>query len=191
MMWQTIVVLQYCRRSINFLNYWFTDTCTRTWKVSWRIVITALLRAGRLFWIYSNTLLLIWSHLKMSDRWIQFTRTFLRPLIRCVIVGSWIKCRLILSHFTVSGWVLTFLVESSAVFLGIFWSVREFHRAAIWGHSVSFGLWMRSLGFLGTCGCFFMLTTWNCFLHCVVSVFYRAYWWKGFGNAGVCKEVKT
>jgi hypothetical protein len=28
-----------------------------------------------------------------------------------------------------------------------------------WGHSVSFGICMRSLGFLGTCGHFFMLTT--------------------------------
>jgi hypothetical protein len=42
------VVLQYCRRSVKFLNYWFTDTCTRTGKVSWRIVNTAFLRAGRL-----------------------------------------------------------------------------------------------------------------------------------------------
>jgi hypothetical protein len=40
------------------------------------------------------------------------------------------------------------------------WSLRAFRRAAIWGHSVSFGLWMRSLGFLGTCVYFFMLT-WN------------------------------
>jgi hypothetical protein len=39
---------------------------------------------------------------------------FLRPLIKCVIVCSWIKCRLMLSHPVVSGWVLTFLVESSA-----------------------------------------------------------------------------
>jgi hypothetical protein len=30
MMCQTIVVLQYYRRSVSFLNYWFTDTCTRT-----------------------------------------------------------------------------------------------------------------------------------------------------------------
>jgi hypothetical protein len=27
---RTIVVLQYCRWSVNFLNYWYTDTCTRT-----------------------------------------------------------------------------------------------------------------------------------------------------------------
>jgi hypothetical protein len=26
------------------------------------------------------------------------------------------------------------------VFLGIFWSLRAFHKAAIWGRSVSFGL---------------------------------------------------
>jgi hypothetical protein len=30
MMCRTIVVLQYCRRSASFLNYWCTDTCTRT-----------------------------------------------------------------------------------------------------------------------------------------------------------------
>jgi hypothetical protein len=30
MMCRTIVVLQYYRRLVNFLNYWFTDTCTRT-----------------------------------------------------------------------------------------------------------------------------------------------------------------
>jgi hypothetical protein len=50
----------------------------------------------------------------MGVRWIQSTRTFVRPLIRSVIVCSWIKPRLMLSHPTVSGWVLTFLVESSA-----------------------------------------------------------------------------
>jgi hypothetical protein len=33
MMCRTIVVLQYCRRSVNLLNNWFTDTCTRTLKV--------------------------------------------------------------------------------------------------------------------------------------------------------------
>jgi hypothetical protein len=36
-----------------------------------------------------------------------------RPLIRCVINCSWIKCRLMLTHPAVSGWVFTFLVESS------------------------------------------------------------------------------
>jgi hypothetical protein len=30
MMCRTIVVLQYCRRLVNFLNYWLTDTCSRT-----------------------------------------------------------------------------------------------------------------------------------------------------------------
>jgi hypothetical protein len=30
MMCGTIVVLQYCRRSVSFFNYWYTDTCTRT-----------------------------------------------------------------------------------------------------------------------------------------------------------------
>jgi hypothetical protein len=111
MMCRTIVVLQYCQRSINFLKYWFTDTCTRTWMVSWRIVNTALLRVDRLSQIYSNTLLLFWSQFRMGVRLIQSTRTFLRPLIKCVIVCSWIKCRLMLSHPVVSGWVLTFLVE--------------------------------------------------------------------------------
>jgi hypothetical protein len=82
MMCRTIVVLHYCRRSVNYLNHWLTDTCTRTWKISWRIFNTALFRAGRLSQIFSNTLLLVWSQLRMGVRWIQSTQTFLRPLIR-------------------------------------------------------------------------------------------------------------
>jgi hypothetical protein len=40
----------------------------------------------------------------MGARWIKFTPTFLRPLIKCVNICSWIKCRLMLSHPVVSGW---------------------------------------------------------------------------------------
>jgi hypothetical protein len=46
---------------------------------------------------------------------------------------------------------------------------KFFFCVVIWGHSVSFGLWMRFLGFLGTCGYFLMLTKWNCSFRCVVS----------------------
>jgi sterol desaturase/sphingolipid hydroxylase (fatty acid hydroxylase superfamily) len=35
---------------------------------------------------------------------------------------------------------LGFYFFGVTVFLGIFWSHRAFHRVAIWGHSVSFGL---------------------------------------------------
>jgi hypothetical protein len=45
----------------------------------------------------------VWSQLRLGVRWIQSTRTSLRPLIKCVIVCSFIKCRVILSHPADSG----------------------------------------------------------------------------------------
>jgi hypothetical protein len=70
-------------------------------------------KAGRLSQIYSDILILFWSKLRTGVRLIRSLRTFLRPLIRCVIGCTWMKCRLMLTHPAVSGWVLTFLVDFS------------------------------------------------------------------------------
>jgi hypothetical protein len=110
-------------------------------------------------------------------------------------------CHPMLSQHAVGGCALTFPVERIGDCVSrIIWVIRwVLHRAFMFGHFGSSGLWTRSLGYLASNEFFFILTTWNFFTLCMVfRIVWRFRWFEQTGrgvheanalklNIGKCK----